>query len=110
MRLTRLALGLSLLSACHGAPTKETAPAAELPRGAELVLPPDWRTSSPAAFESWVTSALPEELSTPIRKDGLRELQTALGEVTRPLPDGGVTPVAVRAAVILGRSRYPTSA
>lgn len=92
------------LAACLAEP--ERAPeAAGLPRGTELVLPGDWRVSSPEAFATWVQSALPEASLTPIEKNSLRELQKALDEVVTPMGDGAFDPLAVRAAVILGRSR-----
>lgn len=81
-----------------------------LPRGPEIALPPDWRTMALPAFEAWVTSALPDERATPLEKHTLRELQRALDEGTTTLGDGRQDPLAVRAAVILGRSRYPPSA
>jgi hypothetical protein len=98
-----LAVLLVLLAACRGAPAQDPA-ALELglPRAAELVLPADWKTSLPGAFEAWALAALPEDRVTPIEKAGMRELQRALDE-----PD---SLVAVRAAVILGRSRYPSCA
>lgn len=103
-------LVLLALAACQAPPRDAEGAGALLPRGPELVLPPDWRTSSPEAFSAWVRAALPEERATPIEKYGLRELQKALDEVSRPLGDGAQDPLAVRAAVILGRSRHPPSA
>jgi hypothetical protein len=106
------ALGLAcllLLGACQGAPVPdEHAGGVGLPRGAVLTLPHDWRTSSPAAFEAWALAALPEGQATPLDKGGLRELQQALDEVTTDRGAGRLDPLAVRAAVILGRSRYST--
>jgi hypothetical protein len=101
MRVARLILG-PLLLACHGPAPEEVAPAGtELARGTELVLPPDWRTSSAAVFEAWVESALPEDRVTPIEKNSLRELQAALESMDL---------LSVRSAVILGRSRHAASA
>jgi len=81
-----------------------------LPRGRDLSLPRDWRGMSLEAFATWVKTALPEDQATPIEKGSLHDLQVALDEVSTPLPDGSHDPVAVRAAVILGRSRYPSNA
>lgn len=92
------------LTACHSAPAPHPE-SAGLPRGTELVLPKDWRSSSPEAFAAWVRSALPEDRATPLEKNSLRELQRALDDVATPLADGTLDPLAVRAAVILGRSR-----
>jgi len=101
VRTRRWTLALLLLGACRSSPPQEDGPRSdELPRGAELVLPADWKTSSPGAFEAWVVRALPEAQATPIDPNGLRELANALDAM-----DLG----AVRAAVILGRSRHPTS-
>src|SRR5262245_52102541 len=98
------------LAACSGPRRDEDDAPSVLPRGPELVLPPDWRSSSPAAFAAWVRAALPDDRATPIEKYGLRELQKALYEVSTPLEGGARDPVAVRAAVILGRSRHTTAA
>lgn len=100
---------LLLLSACS-APDKAPTIEPGLARGSVLSLPSNWQRSSPAEFEAWVLAALPEDRATPIDKPGLRELQRALDEVVRELPSGELDPLAVRAAVILGRSRYPTCA
>lgn len=109
MRLAPL-LSAALLAACQGAPQQEElAPSALLPRGEVLVLPSDWNTRSPAAFEEWVLRALPEERATPIDTNGLRELGAALDAMAVG-SDGTPDLAAVRAAVILGRSRFPTSA
>jgi len=106
-----LVLLVLLLVACRPTAVREDVNAgAALPRGAELTLPADWKTMSPAAFEGWVLAALPEERATPLEKNGLRELAAALDEVATQLPDGARDPLAVRAAVILGRSRFPTAA
>lgn len=108
MPLHRGALGTLLvvlaLAACQTAPPPNPE-ASALPRNAELALPRDWRSSSPEAFAAWVATALPEERATPLEKNSVRELQKALDEVTTPLGDGRLDPLAVRAAVILGRSR-----
>lgn len=103
-------LVLLALGACHSGPDRDAAPVELLPRGAEVVLPRDWRTSSPEEFWEWVRSAFPEDQATPIEKNGLRELQKALDEVATPLPEGARDPLAVRSAVILGRSRYASCA
>jgi hypothetical protein len=96
---------------CEAAPPPdEPPPAPSLPRGAALALPGDWRTLSPLEFERWILAALPEDQSTPLDDAARPELAAALDEVTRPRADGGLDPVAVRAALILGRSRHPTSA
>lgn len=100
-----------LLAACRQTAVREDASAAVgLARGPELTLPSDWKTMSPAAFEAWVLAALPEERSTPLEKNSLRELAAALDQIATPLADGARDPLAVRAAVILGRSRVPTAA
>lgn len=108
--LTR-ALPLFLLSGCWSVPAHDSGEVGlGLPRGPVLTLPRDWRSSSPAAFEEWVLAAVPDDLATPVDKAGLRELQLALDEVSTPLDGDRRDPLAVRAAVILGRSRYPTCA
>lgn len=99
-----------VLASCGGSPARDENAAGTLPRGPVLVLPPDWRSTSPAAFEAWVLAALPEERATPIDKADLRELQKALDEGVTVLEGERRDPLAVRAAVILGRSRYPSSA
>jgi hypothetical protein len=101
---------LLALGACQSGPASDPGAAALLPRGPELRLPPDWRTSSLEAFTAWTRSALPEDHATPIEKNDVRELQKALYEVATSLGGGVHDPLAVRAAVILGRSRHPTSA
>jgi hypothetical protein len=108
----RLGTLLSLLAsaACRAEAPREIESIALLPRGVEVALPPDWRTSPPEEFSAWVRSAFAEDRATPIEKSGLRELQKALDEVATSLPDGAHDPLAVRAAVILGRSRYPSCA
>lgn len=104
-------LVLLALAACRSGPARDAEGAQPgLPRGPELVLPPDWQSSSPESFAAWVTTALPEDRATPIEKYGLRALQKALDEVSTPLGDGAQDPLAVRAAVILGRSRHTTAA
>jgi len=100
MLLRSVAL-LALLAACR-APAGDTASADTLlPRGPTLALPPTWRTMSSHEFELWTEETLPEQQATPIDKAGLRDLAAALDEMNLD---------SVRAAVILGRSRYPTSA
>jgi hypothetical protein len=103
-------LAVLALAACQSGPPRDAGLADPLPRGAELVPPPDWRTCSYEAFTAWVRTALPEDRATPIEKHAVRELQKALYEVTTSLGGGRHDPLAVRAAVILGRSRHPTSA
>ena len=103
-------LVLLALAACQTGPARDATDVALLPRGTELVLPPDWRTSSLEAFWNWARTALPEDRATPIEKNSVRELQRALDEVSTPLADGAHDPLAVRAAVILGRSRYSSNA
>lgn len=103
-------LVLLALGACQAGPAREAEAVSLLPRGVELVLPRDWRTLSPEAFWAWARSALPDDHATPIAKDCLPELKKALEEVTTPLEGGAHDPLAVRAAVILGRSRYPSCA
>ena len=111
MRRLAPLLVLLALGACRGKPVQDDAGLAlGLPRAEELTLPPDWRSMPPAAFETWVLSALPEDRVTPIEKNALRELSKALDDVSTPLDEGRQDPLAVRAAVILGRSRYPSSA
>lgn len=112
---SRLALLLAALlaaglAACRGRPVDEETLSLVLPRGPELVLPPDWRTLPLAEFEAWLLAALPETLATPLHKASLRELARALEEVSTPAPGGGQDPLAVRAALILGRSLHPASA
>jgi hypothetical protein len=111
-RLARLLPCLVLgLAACRAEPAiDEVALGLALPRGPQLVLPPDWRTRSPESFAQWVLENLPEDVATPIQESDLRELQLALDEVATPLRGGAIDPLAVRAAVILGRSRSPASA
>jgi hypothetical protein len=100
-----------LLGACATAPPRaDPEPVETLPRGPVLVLPDDWATQAPEAFERWVQTALPADVATPIEKTSLRALQQALDDATTPLADGAHDPLAVRAAVILGRSRYPGNA
>lgn len=103
-------VGLLLLAGCSGSAARNEEPVAGLPRAPALVLPADWRTQSPEAFEAWAFAALPEERATPLEKHALRDLQRALDEVSTPLEGGAHDPLAVRAAVVLGRSRYPSSA
>jgi hypothetical protein len=113
-RLRALALASPLLAlagaGCRGQPPQEDATSLGLPRAPELRLPKDWRTLAPEAFESWVLAAFPEGVVTPLEENSLRELRRALDEVLPALPNGSVDPVTVRAAVILGRSRHPSSA
>jgi len=102
---------LALGAGCRASPAAaEPAPAPGLPRGETLGLPSDWSTLPPLEFEQWVLRALPAERATPFDEPAREALAAALDEVVRPGPDGGLEPVAVRAAVILGRSRHPTSA
>lgn len=116
MRLPRLPFLLALvlalaLGACRAEPViDEVALGLALPRAPELTLPADWRIRSPESFANWVLEAFPEDLGTPLEKNDLRDLQRALDEVTTPLSGDRLDPLAVRAAVILGRSRYPASA
>ena len=109
--LRPVALLLCLLAACRAAePEVEPAPTPQLARGELLALPADWRTLAPLEFERWVVTALPEERATPLDEAARGALAAALDEVAVPLAGGAQDPVAVRAAVILGRSRHPTSA
>jgi len=110
-RLDRILLCLLLVSSCraHEAPL-EPAPVPQLPRGNLLALPEGWRTLPPLEFERWVEAALPAELSTPLDEAARGALAKALDDVAVPRDGGSQDPVAVRAAVILGRSRHPTSA
>jgi hypothetical protein len=101
---------LVLAGACRSRPVDDESTSLGLPRGEELVLPEAWHRLEPEAFEAWVIAALPEDRATPIEKYSLRALQRALDDVATPLADGGHDPLAVRAAVILGRSRHPASA
>src|SRR5262245_35065334 len=106
-------LGFALLfagGACRTRPKDDEALSLVLPRGPELVLPPEWRQLPLREFEEWVLQALPPDVATPIHKVSLRELARALEEVSVPAPGGGQDPLAVRAAVILGRSLHPASA
>jgi hypothetical protein len=105
--LLAAALGLG---GCKSRPQEDESLSLVLPRGPELVLPSEWRTLDPLAFETWVFAALPETCATPIHKASLRELARALEEVSAPAPGGGQDPLSVRAAVILGRSLHPASA
>lgn len=106
-----LALAAALaLGACRSRPREDEALSLGLPRGPELLLPGDWRGLAPRAFEEWVVAALPETVATPLHRTSLRELARALDEVSAPTPAGGQDPLAVRAAVILGRSFHPASA
>lgn len=97
-----------LLAGCASTKPSEEPPS--LPRGPVVALPADWKTSAPAAFEAWVLASFPEDRATPLGKDDLRELQKALDDVSTALDGERRDPLAVRAAVVLGRSRYPTSA
>ncbi len=91
---------LAFLAACSSpAPARVSPPG--LPRGPVLTLPADWETMSPTVFEAWVVREFPEDRATPIEKTSLRALAAALDRM-----DLG----SVRAAVILGRSRYLTNA
>ncbi|HEX6883315.1 MAG TPA: hypothetical protein VF530_08030 [Planctomycetota bacterium] len=108
--LLPLVLLLAALPACRSRPVDEEALSLVLPRAPELVLPPAWRTLPLAGFEDWLLAALPEAVATPLHKTSLRELARALEEVSTPAPGGGQDPLAVRAALILGRSLHPASA
>jgi len=115
--MTRLVPLLPWLLACAcrtPAPPVESAPAPapvpQLARAELLGLPPDWRTLAPLEFERWVQQALPDERATPLDESARGALIAALDEVAEARPGGAQEPVAVRAAVILGRSRHPTSA
>lgn len=100
-----------VLGACASAPPPVQSGAdTALPRGPVLVLDREWAELPPSEFERWVVAALPDDRMTPIEKESLRELQRALDSVTTPLAGGAHDPLAVRAAVILGRSRHPASA
>lgn len=111
-RSARLPLSLLVLVAgCTVPPAApEPPPAPTLARGTTLALRDDWRSSAPLEFERWVLAALPEGSATPFDAPARAELAAALEEVTRPRADGGPEPVAVRAAILLGRSRHPSSA
>jgi len=100
-----------LASACRTAPPPvEPPPVPQLARGALLALPDGWQTLPPREFERWVEAALPAEQATPLDEAARGALIAALDQVAEPRPGGAQDPVAVRAAVILGRSRHPTSA
>jgi hypothetical protein len=105
-----LVLCARALGACASSPPPLAARAPGLPVAPALRLPPDWRTMALDAFEAWALFALPEGRATPFEKESLLDLRAALDEGTAVLADGRLDPLAVRAAVILGRSRYPTSA
>ena len=109
-RVAALVLGL-LAAACHSVePPAGPPPAPQLPRGELLSLPEDWRSLPPLEFERWVERALPAERATPLDEAARAAVSAALEEVAVPLAGGAQDPLAVRAAVILGRSRHPTSA
>lgn len=99
-----------MLAGCSSARRGQGSTEVGLPRASVLVLPADWRTSSPAEFEAWILEALPEDRATPLAEDSLGDLRLALAEVTTALDGQRYDPLAVRAAAILGRSRYPSSA
>jgi hypothetical protein len=101
---------LLALGSCRGHGREEEPLSLGLPRAPEFALPADWRTLPPRAFEEWALTALPETVATPIQRESLRELARALDEVSAPAATGGQDPLAVRAAVILGRSLHPASA
>ena len=107
-RTRLIGLAFLALSACRADPAGELG--LGLPRGATLVLRADWRTLSPEDFETWVEGALPDGFVTPLEADDRRTLQHALDEVTTKRADGTLDPLAVRAAVILGRSHHPSCA
>jgi hypothetical protein len=99
------------LAACQIAPAApEPTPEPSLPRVELFALPDDWRTRPVLKFERWLVEALPESVSTPFDEPARIALAAALDEVTAARAEGGLEPVAVRAALILGRSRHPTSA
>jgi hypothetical protein len=109
-RAAALLLALLVPGACRSRPPKDDSLSLVLPRGPELVLTGEWRTLSLRAFEEWATATLPPDVATPLQKNSLRELARALEDVAVPAPGGGTDPLAVRAAVILGRSLHPASA
>ena len=97
-----LPLVLALLCACQSTPAPDPgAGAGGLPRGELFHLRPDWRSMSPAAFDQWMVDELPGGSARPLDKPDMRALTQALDEADLD---------SVRAAVILGRTLYPTSA
>jgi hypothetical protein len=106
-----LPLLLALVCACGTAPPRDDpVPMDALARGPVLALADDWAAQPLEAFERWVLAALPDDRMTPIDKASLRTLQRALDDVSVAREGGAHDPLAVRAAVILGRSRHPASA
>lgn len=76
-------------------------PAAPSADAQPWLVPDEWRALEPAAFERWVLAELPDGSSRPLAPESLRALRAALG---------GFDLNAVRAAVVLGRSRDVHSA
>jgi len=99
------------VGACRSpAPAPEAPPTASLARAEPCALPSGWRSAQPLEFERLALTLLPEERATPFDEPSRAELAAALDELTLPLEGGDQSPVAVRAALLLGRSRHPTSA
>ncbi len=98
---TGLWLGLFLGAACGSAPPEEEPLVPPLPVAPTWSLPEGWDTQSPHAFEGFVQRELPAEVVTPFDKVTLRALADALDRMD---------PSSARAAVLLGRSRYVSSA
>ena len=99
--------GLLLGSACRSEPEPEWPPEDRLRGGVQLdvgavwTLPVDWDTMDPVGFEEMVERELPTSRVTPISRASLVELAEGLERQDAS---------SVRAAVILGRSSWPSSA
>jgi hypothetical protein len=92
---------LAGLAACSSPPPPSEPVAPGMPLAGVWTLSGDWASLSPNAFEAWVTRELPEDVVTPFDQDTLRTLADALDRMDAS---------SVRAAVLLGRSRYVSSA
>ncbi len=100
VRLTCSVLVSMCVSACRS-PEAEEPIAEPLALRTHWSLPDDWKTLSPFAFEELCLQAFPENASVPFDTDAREVLREALDRM-----DGS----SVRAAVLLGRSRYAANA
>ena len=101
LRPGRVVPAFLVLASCSSSPPAPEPAAPVMPVAQVWSLPADWETLTPNAFETWAARELPEGVATPFDKQTLRTLAAALDRMDVS---------SVRAAVLLGRSRYISSA